>query len=179
MNEEEIRNIIYLKNKPISSCKDLHKYFIGRHNEPIIVYLTPKFEIEFENNFGKLECLEKENKKYKEEKRLILKDIKEWIACAKNEELEGYKTHLEYWEMFETILRKIFTKYNTENISDDDLKYNHYLEKENNELILENKKYKEVIDKIYEIINYEHDFYDSIENVINDLENILKEVKDK
>lgn len=177
MSEEEIRKIIYLKNKPISSCKDLHKYFIGRHNEPIIVYLTPKFEIEFENNFGKLECLEKENKKYKEEKRLILKDIKEWIACAKNEELEGYKTHLEYWEMFETILRKIFTKYNTENISDDDLKYNHYLEKENNELILENKKYKEVIDKIYEIINYEHDFYDSIENVINDLENILKEVE--
>ena len=177
MSEEEMRNIIYLKNKPISSCKDLHKYFIGRHNEPIIVYLTPKFEIEFENNFGKLECLEKENKKYKEEKRLILKDIKEWIDCAKNEELEGYKTHLEYWEMFETILRKIFTKYNTENISDDDLKYNHYLEKENNELILENKKYKEVIDKIYEIINYEHDFYDSIENVINDLENILKEVE--
>lgn len=66
MSEEEMRNIIYLKNKPISSCKDLHKYFIGRHNEPIIVYLTPKFEIEFENNFGKLECLEKENKKYKE-----------------------------------------------------------------------------------------------------------------
>ena len=177
MSEEEMRNIIYLKNKPISSCKDLHKYFIGRHNEPIIVYLTPKFEIEFENNFGKLECLEKENKKYKEEKRLILKDIKEWIACAKNEQLEDYLTHREYWETFETILRKIFTKYNTENISDDDLKYNHYLEKENNELILKNQKYKEVIDKIYEIINYEHDFYDSIENVINDLENILKEVE--
>ena len=66
MSEEEMRNIIYLKNKPISSCKDLHKYFIGRHNEPIIVYLTPKFEMDFENNFGKLECLEKENKKYKE-----------------------------------------------------------------------------------------------------------------
>ena len=41
MSEEEMRNIIYLKNKPISSYKDLHKYFIGRHNEPIIVYLTP------------------------------------------------------------------------------------------------------------------------------------------
>lgn len=66
MSEEEIRNIIYLKNKPISSYKDLHKYFIGRHNEPIIVYLTPKIEIEFENIFGKLEYLEKENKKYKE-----------------------------------------------------------------------------------------------------------------
>lgn len=59
MNEEEIRNIIYLKNKPISSCKDLHKYFIGRHNEPIIVYLTPKFEMELECIMNKLEDLEK------------------------------------------------------------------------------------------------------------------------
>lgn len=180
MSEEEIKNIIYLKNKPISSCKDLHKYFIGRHNEPIIVYLTPKFEIEFENNFYKLECLEQENKKYKEEKRLILKDIKEWIACAKNEELEGYKTHLEYWEMFETILRKIFTKYNTENISDDDLKYNHYLEKENENLILENKKYKKVINKA---INKLGKYADEMVNNSNayaicvDLLDILKEVK--
>ena len=139
-------------------------------------------DIVFEANhslklYNLIHKLLRENQKYKEEKRLILKDTKEWIACAKNEELEGYKTHREYWETFETILRKIFTNYNTENISDDDLKYNHYLEKENNELILENKKYKEVIDKIYEIINYEHDFYDSIENVINDLENILKEVE--
>ena len=75
MSEEEMRNIIYLKNKPILSCKDLHKYFIGRHNEPIIVYLTPKFEIEFENNFGKLECLEKENKKYKE----TINKAKKWV----------------------------------------------------------------------------------------------------
>lgn len=103
--------------------------------------------------------LKTENKKYKEEKRLILKDIKEWIACAKNEELEGYKTHLEYWEMFETILRKIFTKYNTENISDDDLKYNHYLEKENENLILENKKYKEVINKAIKYINSNPNVY--------------------
>lgn len=173
MSEEEIKNIIYLKNKPISSCKDLHKYFIGRHNEPIIVYLTPKFEIEFENNFNKLECLE-------QEKRLILKDIKEWIACAKNEELEGYKTHLEYWETFETILRKIFTKYNTENISADDLKYNHYLEKENDELILENKKYKEIINKA---INKLGKYADEMVNNSNayaicvDLLDILKEVE--
>ena len=89
----------------------------------------------------------KELEKYKEEKRLILKDIKEWIACAKNEKLESDYIHKQYWETFETILRKIFTKYNTENISDDDLKYNHYLEKENEDLILENKKYKEVINK--------------------------------
>ena len=177
MSEEEIRKIIYLKNKPISSCKDLHKYFIGRHNKPIIVYLTPKFEIEFENNFNKLECL-------KEEKRLILKDIKEWIACAKNEELEGYKTHLEYWEMFETILRKIFTKYNTENISDDDLKYNHYLEKENEDLILEIKKYKETISKAINLLgHYTHysvpdekqNSYN--EDLVNKAYDILKEVE--
>lgn len=43
----------------------------------------------------------------------------------------------------------------------------------------ENQKYKEVINKIYEITNYEYDFYDSIEDIVNDLENILKEVKDK
>ena len=45
-------------------------------------------------------------------------------------------------------------------------------------LLDENKKYKEVINKIYEITNYEYDFYDSIEDIVNDLENILKEVED-
>ena len=44
-------------------------------------------------------------------------------------------------------------------------------------LLDENKKYKEVINKIYEITNYEYDFYDSIEDIVNDLENILKEVE--
>ena len=128
--------------------------------------------------------IEKENKKYKEEKRLILKDIKEWIACAKNEEFEGDKTHLEYWEMFETILRKIFTRYNTENISDDDLKYNHYLEKENENLILENKKYKKVINKTLNLLgNYTHysvpdekqNSYN--EDLVNKAYDILKEVE--
>ena len=104
---------------------------------------------------------EEQIKKYKEEKRLILKDIKEWIACAKNEQLEDYVEHREYWETFETILRKIFTKYNIENINDDDLKYNHYLEKENEDKLIneielleqENKKYKEVINKAINYIN--------------------------
>ena len=189
MSEEEMRNIIYLKNKPISSCKDLHKYFIGRHNEPIIVYLTPKFEIEFENNFNKLEYLE-------EEKRLILKDIKEWIACAKNEQLEDYVEHREYWETFETILRKIFTKYNIENINDDDLKYNHYLEKENEDKLIneielleqENKKYKEVINKAIKYIeeNKQHEYRNGNldeyylelnEKEMTELLDILKEVE--
>ena len=124
--------------------------------------------------------LEKENQKYKEEKRLILKDTKEWIACAKNEELERYKTHREYWETFETILRKIFTNYNTENISDDDLKYNHYLVKENEDLILENKKYKEVINKAIKWVQdymEEWDFYGEVYHDLTDLLNLLKEVE--
>ena len=128
--------------------------------------------------------LEKENKKYKNEKKLILKDIKEWISCAKNEKFEDPKTHRQYWDMFETILRKIFTKYNTENMTDDDLKYNYYLEKENNNLILENEKYKEIIDKALKLRN---DF--AVNNLIlifknnnlidfmNNLVDILKEVK--
>ena len=129
--------------------------------------------------------LEKENQKHKEEKRLILKDIKEWINCAKNEKLEDNHIHEQYWDMFETILNKIFKKYNTENLTEDDLKFNHYLEKENNELILENKKYKEVIKKaINEIEN--GFFFDGDERFTyletwmgaENLLNILKEVED-
>lgn len=41
----------------------------------------------------------------------------------------------------------------------------------------ENQKYKEVIDKILGIINYEYDFYDDITNMRNDIEKILKGVK--
>ena len=122
--------------------------------------------------------LEKENKKYKEEKRLILKDIKKWIACAKNEKLERDYIHNQYWDMFETILRKIFTKYNTENISDDDLKYNYYLEKENENLILENKRYKEVIDKLKKyLIDTIPDNLELADYSIKRVKDILKEVE--
>lgn len=104
MSEEEMRNIIYLKNKPISSYKDLHKYFIGRHNEPIIVYLTPKFEIEFENNFGKLECLEKENKKYKEVINKAIKYIEENKQHEyRNGNLDEYYLELNEKEMTELL----------------------------------------------------------------------------
>lgn len=65
MNKEKIKEFILSKNKPISSCKDLHKHFIGRH-KVIPVYLTPKFEMELECIMNKLEDLEKENKKNKE-----------------------------------------------------------------------------------------------------------------
>lgn len=127
--------------------------------------------------------LEKRIKKYKEEKRLILKDIKEWIACAKNEQLEDYLTHREYWETFETILRKIFTKYNTENISNDDLKYNHYLEKENEDLILEIKKYKEIISKALNLnekitnMRGQGFSYEQYKPYLLKQQNILKEVE--
>lgn len=87
MSEEEIRNIIYLKNKPISSCKDLHKYFIGRH-KVIPVYLTPKFEMELECIMNKLEDLEKENQKYKE---VINKAIK-WV-----------QDYMEEWDFYDEV----------------------------------------------------------------------------
>lgn len=56
MNKEEIIKLIYLKNNPISSCKELSKHFIGNHTNTIIpIYLTPKFEIEFNSKMYKLD----------------------------------------------------------------------------------------------------------------------------
>ena len=144
------------------------------------IVFEPKHSTELYNLINKV--LE-ENKKYKEEKRLILKDIKEWIACAKNEELEGDYIHDQYWDMFETILRKTFQKYNSENLSDEDLKYNHYLEKENEDLILEIKKYKETISKALnlneKIINMRRQgfSYEQYKPYLLKQQNILKEVE--
>lgn len=70
----ELREFVLSKNKPISSCKDLYKHFIGRH-KVIPVYLTPKFEMEFEYIMNKLEALEKENQKYKE----VIEKVKDYI----------------------------------------------------------------------------------------------------
>ena len=39
------------------------------------------------------------------------------------------------------------------------------------------KKYKVIIDKILNVINYEYNFYDDITNMKNDIEKILKEVE--
>lgn len=61
---QEFDNFYTSLKKPISSCKDLHKYFIGNHRT-IPVYLTPKFEMELECIMNKLEDLETKNKKYK------------------------------------------------------------------------------------------------------------------
>ena len=41
----------------------------------------------------------------------------------------------------------------------------------------QNQKYKKTIDKIYDIINYEYEFYDDITEMKNDIWDILKEVK--
>lgn len=51
------------------------------------------------------------------------------------------------------------------------------LERQIEEMKEENQKYKEVINKISDIINYEHNFYDDITNMRNDIEKILKEVE--
>ena len=55
---QEFDNFYTSLKKPISSCKDLHKYFIGNHRA-IPVYLTPKFEMELECIMNKLEDLKK------------------------------------------------------------------------------------------------------------------------
>ena len=41
----------------------------------------------------------------------------------------------------------------------------------------ENKQIRKAIDKIFDIINYEYDFYDDIAEMKNDIEFILKEVE--
>ena len=94
--------------------------------------------------------LEQENEQLKEEKRLILKDISFWIRNSKVEQIEGDMVHQRYWMCFEDIVNKIFKKYNTENLSDKDLKYNHYLEKENEEIIKELQQKEDIINKAIE-----------------------------
>lgn len=41
----------------------------------------------------------------------------------------------------------------------------------------ESREYKEVINKIFDIINYEYNFYDDITTMKNYIEKILKEVE--
>lgn len=45
------------KSHPISSCAELSKYFIGRH-EIVPIYLTPQFEKEFNAKMYQLENLQ-------------------------------------------------------------------------------------------------------------------------
>lgn len=102
-----------------------------------------------------------ENQQLKEEKRLILKDISFWIRNSKVEQIEGDKVHQRYWMYFEDIVNKIFKKYNTENLSDEDLKYNHYLDKENEELIRQLQQKEDIINKIREYLTS----YESISEI--------------
>lgn len=56
MNEDKLREYIRANKEPIDTCSELSKYFIGRHTlKP--VYLTPKFEMEFNNKMCELEKL--------------------------------------------------------------------------------------------------------------------------
>lgn len=55
-------------------------------------------------------------------------------------------------------------------------KYNSVL-KDKMKLKRENKQLREAINKIYEIINYEYDFYGDVVEMKNDLQLILKEVE--
>ena len=59
MNEEEIREYIRVKNNPVSNCVGLSQYFISRH-KVLPVYLTPEFEIEFNNKMCELEKLKEQ-----------------------------------------------------------------------------------------------------------------------
>lgn len=63
---EELKEFIKSKREPIMSCKDLTKHFIGRH-KLIPVYLSPTFEKEFNYKMIKIEELQQENQKLKEQ----------------------------------------------------------------------------------------------------------------
>lgn len=63
--DNEIKEYIIAKRKPISHCIDLTKYFIGRH-KIVPVYLTPTFEMEFNSSMQKLKELQEQVKKQKE-----------------------------------------------------------------------------------------------------------------
>ena len=135
MNEEEILTL----NNYIESLYQAMQ--IGD------IVFEPKHSSELYDLINKL--LE-ENKQLKEQKRLILKNVKEWIRCSKCEQLEPDLVHEKYWNSFEQILRNIFKNYNTENLSDNDLKYKHYLEKENEELISQLQQKEDIINKARE-----------------------------
>lgn len=100
---QEFDNFYTSLKKPISSCKDLHKYFIGNHRA-IPVYLTPKFEMELECIMNKLEDLETKNKKYKEVINKAIKYIEENKQHEyRNGNLDEYYLELNEKEMTELL----------------------------------------------------------------------------
>ena len=128
-----------------------------------------------------IEKLVYENKQLKEQKRLILKNVKEWIKCSKCEQLEPDLVHEKYWNSFEQILRIIFKNYNTENLSDNDLKYKHYLEKENEELISQLQQKEDIINKAIKKCNKEKgrtdfDIFINLNEQLKTLERFAKKI---
>lgn len=150
MNSKEIKEALKIINEPITVNCIEYKYFDEENYNKI----TNVYEncLWFANNLEQInltvENLQKENQQLKEEKRLILKDISFWIRNSKVEQIEGDMVHQRYWMCFEDIINNIFKKYNTENLSDEDLKYNHYLEKENEKLIRKIQQKEDIINKI-------------------------------
>lgn len=65
MTEEELREIIEAKNKPIRDVVELSRHFRGRRK--YIVFLTESFRIDLDNRMSRLAMLEGENKKLREE----------------------------------------------------------------------------------------------------------------
>ena len=59
MSEEELKEVIKAKNKPIRDVIELSKYFIGRRNG--IVYVTESLRIDLDKRMSSLGRLKVEN----------------------------------------------------------------------------------------------------------------------
>ena len=65
MNEEELREVIKAKNKPIRDVLELSKYFVGRRNG--IVYVTESLRIDLDKRMSSLGRLKVENEELRKE----------------------------------------------------------------------------------------------------------------
>lgn len=92
MCEEELREIIEAKNKPIRDVVELSKHFRGRRN--CIVFLTESFRIDLDNRMSRLAMLEVENKKLREEIENIKKEVQEHIAFENRLKRDGTEPDL-------------------------------------------------------------------------------------
>lgn len=85
MNEDKLREYIRANKEPIDTCSELSKYFIGRHTlKP--VYLTPKFEMEFNSKMCELEKLKEQleaSEKARKEAIEFINNINDWEVCSK------------------------------------------------------------------------------------------------
>ena len=148
---ELIANIEVVSKLTLYGRKNIKYYFkkLKQENQNLKDKLEQSIAVA-DTNSELAESYYNENQKLKEQKRLILKNIKEWIRCSKSEQLEDDLVHEKYWNSFEQILRNIFNNYNTEHLNDEDLKYKQYLEKENEELIKQLQQKEDIINKAKE-----------------------------